>query len=366
MRNINCNVLSIPDNTSDSGIAIDTNQIIAASFHAFFGDTQAAGSIHIDVSNDIYNARYNYPEGNFVPTNWTTLSTTSVASGTSKLITINPTSYRWMRASWISTGIGAQTITTIADQSALAQTERVTCVDDVDGSLNSTYFLLYSAQNAATYYVWYNVDGAGIDPMIVGAIGIEVDIATNELADDIATISTGPIAAISGAVIFNANSSTDNLLIYNLQTGPSTIPGDGISDPTGFSFAIASPGRNSLGSHLNNDYFFLNASDADGGTAYYVWFNVASGGTDPMLPGKTGIEVDIAAGATSDDVATAVAAAIDASPDFASTAAGHVATVTNTGAGPFIPASDFDTTFTFAITGGGSSTITVNMNALSM
>lgn len=236
MRNLNKTILSAASNQTTSSTAIDTNQTIAASFHAFFGDTQAAGSIKIEVSNDIYNARYNYPEGTFVPTAWTILSTTSVASGASKLITVSPTSYRWMRATYADTATGAQTITTVAD---------------VASSLQSTYF-------------------------------------------------------------------------------------------------------------------FLNAAVADGGTAYYVWINVDSGGIDPMIPSKTGVEVDITAGASADDVATAVAAAIDALAGFASTATGHVATVTNTGAGPFTPAIDFDTTFAFAITSGGSTTVTINMNALSM
>jgi hypothetical protein len=43
---------------------------------------------------------------------------------------------------------------------------------------------------------------------------------------------------------------------------------------------------------LNNKYFYM--ASANNATQYYVWFNVASGGTDPALANKTGVEVDIA------------------------------------------------------------------------
>lgn len=117
---------------------------------------------------------------------------------------------------------------------------------------------------------------------------------------------------------------------------------------------------------LNNKYFFINAGN--NGIAYYVWFNVSSGGTDPMVAGKTGIEVDISTGDAAAVVGAAVAsaiAAVNTGADF-STSGTTTVTVTNLTAGPFVPASDHNTSFTFAITGGGSTTVKTNMFGMSI
>lgn len=112
---------------------------------------------------------------------------------------------------------------------------------------------------------------------------------------------------------------------------------------------------------LNNKYFYINAGN--NGTAYYVWFNVSGGGTDPSLAGLTGVEVDISTGDTASAVATAVAAALDALSTFAATSLSAVATVTNSQSGPFVAAVDSSgataTGFSFAVTAPtGSMTIT--------
>src|SRR6476619_995048 len=44
----------------------------------------------------------------------------------------------------------------------------VTLVADVAGSLNSTYWTFNSAGDAAGFYVWYNINGAGVDPAVSG------------------------------------------------------------------------------------------------------------------------------------------------------------------------------------------------------
>jgi len=61
-----------------------------------------------------------------------------------------------------------------------------------------------------------------------------------------------------------------------------------------------------------NDTYLDNLQAAPGGTTYYVWFNVNAAGTDPALAGKTGIEVALATGASANDVATAIRAALNA------------------------------------------------------
>lgn len=234
MRNLCLNVLSAADHLSTNGAQIDANQLVSASFHAYFSDTNTGGTFKLQASNDPSNA------GNlhdFTVTNWVDIPSQSatITSGASALLTIANMTYRWIRAVYVDTAAGIQHITTVAD---------------VAGSLNSKYFLLSAGNNGINYYVWINVDSTGVDPAI---------------------------------------------------------------------------------------------------------------------PLKTGLEVDISSGDTAATIATATAAAIaaaHATADFTAAAVGAVITVTNKQVGPFIAASDFNTTFTFAITGGGNGTVNVNMNAL--
>lgn len=132
--------------------------------------------------------------------------------------------------------------------------------------------------------------------------------------------------------------------------------------PTGAVVQTIQPVADVSGS-LNNKYFFINS--ANNGTAYYVWFNVSGGGVDPAVPSKTGVEVAITTDDTAGTVGTALAAALDALSDFAATGTTTV-TVTNSATGGATPASDNNTGFTFAVTTGGSSTINVIMNSLSI
>lgn len=114
---------------------------------------------------------------------------------------------------------------------------------------------------------------------------------------------------------------------------------------------------------LNNKYFFINT--ASNAIAYYVWFNVDSGGVDPAIPGKTGVQVNISANDSAATVGTALQVALDALAGFVATGTTTV-TVTNASAGGFTPASDNNTGFTFSVTTGGNSNINVIMNSLSV
>ncbi len=113
MRNVNCTILSDSDTTSHNGTAVDSNQLVSASFQAIFGDVGANGTVKIQASNDTYNARYNYPEGTFAPTNWVDVpnATATITSGSSGLITIANMSYRWIRAVYTRSSGGSTTIT---------------------------------------------------------------------------------------------------------------------------------------------------------------------------------------------------------------------------------------------------------------
>jgi len=112
MRYVNANILSAADNASQNGSAIDANQLISASFMAYFGDAGANGTLKIQASNDPYNAKYNYPEGSFTPTNWVDIpnASASISSGGSAIITITGMCYRWIRAVYTRSSGGSSTI----------------------------------------------------------------------------------------------------------------------------------------------------------------------------------------------------------------------------------------------------------------
>ena len=60
------------------------------------------------------------------------------------------------------------------------------------------YFLMYA--NSINYYVWYKVDGVGTDPLVVNAIGIEVDILSTDTAAQVTTKTQIAINSYSYAV----------------------------------------------------------------------------------------------------------------------------------------------------------------------
>lgn len=108
---------------------------------------------------------------------------------------------------------------------------------------------------------------------------------------------------------------------------------------------------------LQNTYFEMySAVDVE---AFYVWINVAGNGTDPLVENRTGIEVQVLENASADDVATAVAAAIDADSNFIASAVGSVVTVTNNivGATSGIEEGQVPTGFSFNNTQVGESAI---------
>lgn len=111
MRQVNVNVLSAADTSSQNGIQIDSNQLFAASFQAVFGDSTAAGTLKIQMSNDVA------PTGgpgvsNFTVTNWVNIPSASstVTAGACPPITINPSCYRWLRAVYTRSSGGSSTI----------------------------------------------------------------------------------------------------------------------------------------------------------------------------------------------------------------------------------------------------------------
>lgn len=114
----------------------------------------------------------------------------------------------------------------------------VTSVADVAGSLNSKWFKLNSAYDRRLYYVWYDVNSAGVDPAVSGRTGVKVSVATNATA---AQVATATAAAIDALADFVASASASAVTVTNATGGPATDASDGTA-PTTFTFSVSTQG----------------------------------------------------------------------------------------------------------------------------
>lgn len=82
-------------------------------------------------------------------------------------------------------GLGSVTEATFY-AGTIAEKSRIKFTGDSGGSLNSKYFLLSAGEDSHKFYVWYNVDGAGVDPLVANRCGIEVHLTSNDPASIVA------------------------------------------------------------------------------------------------------------------------------------------------------------------------------------
>ncbi len=101
-------------------------------------------------------------------------------------------------------------------------------------ALANTYFLISSP--SVDYYVWYNLDGAGVDPAVANRTAIPVAIATGNSAD---TMATAAAAAIDALAAFVSTATTTVVTITNAVAGAATNIGAGTS---GAAVAVTTPG----------------------------------------------------------------------------------------------------------------------------
>lgn len=135
--------------------------------------------------------------------------------------------------------------------------------------LNNLQFYFYIGTQA--YYVWYNVDGAGVDPgaPVMGALPIQVNLKSGDTADYVAALT---MSAISG------------FEIWSIQ-------------------CIAASAM-TAGSYFTYSTPFVN---------FYVWYKINGAGTDP-LASDVGIEVDLL---STDDAHTVTQKTIQAINSYA-------------------------------------------------
>ena len=184
---------------------------------------------------------------------------------------------------------------TFLAEGSVKENNRVVCVADTAGSLNSKYFLISSTEE--DYYVWLNVNSAGIDPEISNRIGIEVEIATDATDAQVATAIKLALTATDEFVTSGTGATLDAL---------NTVYGNTQNIAAGDSGFTCTTNIDGVDSVINNKYFTFNTAEEN----YYVWYNVSTDGTDPEVAEKVGVEVAISREATAAQVATATRTAI--------------------------------------------------------
>lgn len=90
---------------------------------------------------------------------------------------------------------------------------------------------------------------------------------------------------------------------------------------------------------LSGEYITFSAPAGD----FYAWFDVDDQGSEDPAPGGTGIAVGFPVNTSANDVATALAAAINANDNFGASAAAAVVTITNANDGAVTDATNGDT-----------------------
>lgn len=124
----------------------------------------------------------------------------------------------------------------------VSEVSKVTTVADVAGSLNSKYFLLDSP--TTDYYVWYNINAAGVDPLVPGRTGVMVAGATGATAN---TLATATAAAIDPLAAFSATALAAVVTITDAAAGDVPDTSDGTA-ATGFTFSTFTQGQLTSGS----------------------------------------------------------------------------------------------------------------------
>lgn len=114
-----------------------------------------------------------------------------------------------------------------------AEVRKVTTVADVAGSLNNKYWLLDTPD--VDYYVWYNINAAGTDPLIPGRTGIAVAGATNASANTLASATSTAVGLAGGSTKFTTSVLANVVTITDKVTGAAPDAVDGAA-PTGFTF----------------------------------------------------------------------------------------------------------------------------------
>lgn len=150
--------------------------------------------------------------------------------------------------------------------SSVKEVSTVLC-DTFANTTQSSYFYLYSAKDTTAYYVWFNKDAGGTDPLISGKTAIPVAITTGFTAIQVAGAVATAIDALADFVA--ANSGTATVTITNADFGSCTDLSAGAVTPgAGYVYTVSTQGigktvwsTNALYSYIQDTFDELGQMD---------------------------------------------------------------------------------------------------------
>lgn len=145
-------------------------------------------------------------------------------------------------------GLGTFTYDLPFTTAGVAEATDITVVADVAGSLNSTFFNFWTGNDRIAYYVWFNVNSAGVDPAPAGKTGIQVALATGDTANTVATQTRAAITTTAGAYV-TVTGATSHVIITNKVKGATTNAANGTASP-GFSYSVSTAGVTGIPSNV--------------------------------------------------------------------------------------------------------------------
>lgn len=248
------------------------------------------------------------------------------------------------------------------------QTTLISCLADVIGTphktsilfsganyinLSRTYFVLND--NAGSVAIFYKIDGTGTPPANLNRV-IIVELNTGD-STQVCISKTADALNADGQ--FTAIYSSDVLIANSLESG--TKPASyNVNCPI---FLTNTNGATSA--RLNGKWFYINSTaDIE---QYYLYFNVAGGGIDPLIAGKTGLAVNLPNGASAIAVASQIKSVLESTQNFSVEQFENEVLVKNRTAGIVTEANANNTGFSFEVNQKGEertlvATLTMSYN----
>ena len=153
--------------------------------------------------------------------------------------------------------------------------QKIIFTADTSGSLNSKYFTLYDAAGNG-FYVWFNINSAGVDPAPPGLTAIPVAGATNASATTLGGAAATAIQAANSTLSFTASNGTGTVTITMVGSGVFIPAKDSVSAPTLFTFNVTG----GLGNKISPQSLRPANTNASIAAAYsYNNFGVSANGT---------------------------------------------------------------------------------------
>lgn len=139
--------------------------------------------------------------------------------------------------------------------SSVAEVTDITTVAVSGNITTGDYFNLYSATDATTYYVWYNVASGGGDPAPAGKTAIAVAVGATDTANQVATATRSAITTIAGAD-FTVSGAGAVVTLTNKAKGSTTDAANGVG-LTEFTYTVTTQGIGKTVWSVNALYSYL-------------------------------------------------------------------------------------------------------------